>query len=408
MEERHLVISSDGHAGLPAAEYREYVDPKYREAFDVALPIQIEMTKQAAKHFLVDEINEQWSKGREYELSGAWDPVARDKVLDADGVTAEVLFPDGITEMNAPPFGAGFSMPPEDVNPELQWAGCIAHNRWMAEFVQTAPERRIGLACIPVFWDIPRAVEGVTWARENGLRGVLLPPRWGPCDPYHHPKYDPFWAACQDLDMPVHFHSGPAPPGDYFGPQPPPEGHEISPGAMGAYVTEVHIWLMRPLTFMLWGGAFERYPKLKAALTEGTAIWVPEYLQLLEQRYAVTAYSQKLGDYRSHLSMSPVEYFRRNVRIGASCMPRREALLRHEIGIDNIMWGTDYPHPEGSWPNTRAQQLETFGGLPEGEVAAMLGGNAAGFYGLDVEKLQPIAARIGPPKQVFAETPAGG
>jgi predicted TIM-barrel fold metal-dependent hydrolase len=399
--DRYLVISSDGHAGPHAADYRPYVDAKYREIFDVALPIQIRMTEQAARSFLVDEVNREWRKGHERELAGAWDAEVRDKVLDADGVAAEVLFPDGVTEMNAPPFGAGFTMSTEGVTADLQWAGCMAHNRWLAEFVATAPERRIGLACIPVLWDVERAVEGVRWARENGLRGVILPPRWGVHEGYHHPKYDPVWEVCQDLAMPVHFHSGPAPLEEYFGPIPAPEGHAIPPGAMGAYITEVAWWLVRPLTFMLWGGVFERFPRLKAALTEGTAIWVPEYLELLEQRYSVTHYAQKLGDYRSHLSMSPADYFRRNVRVGASCMPRREAELRHQIGVGSIMWGTDYPHPEGSWPHTRDQLLGTFHDLPEDEIARMLGGNAAEFYGVDTEKLAPLVARIGPEKSAF-------
>ncbi len=399
--DRYLVISSDGHAGLPAAEYREYVDPEFRAAFDAALPIQIAMTKEAEKRFLVGDINAEWRKGREYELTGAWDPTARDKVLDADGVAAEVLFPDGITEMNAPPFGAGFSMGSEGVTADLQWAGCRAHNRWMAEFVQTAPERRIGLACIPLLWDIDLAVEGITWAKENGLGGIILPPMWGSFPGYHDFRYDPVWAACQEMDMPIHFHSGPSPATDYFGAGGLAGGDAIPPGAVGAYVTEVHIWLTRPLTFMLWGGAFERFPKLKVSMTEGTAIWVPEYLALLEQRYAETPYSQKMGDFRSHLSMSPADYFRRNVRIGASCMPRREAELRHEIGVEQIMWGTDYPHPEGSWPNTIEQRYDTFRDLPEDEIEAMVGGNAAAFYGLDTEKLAPIVARIGPERASF-------
>jgi predicted TIM-barrel fold metal-dependent hydrolase len=400
--DRYLVISSDGHAGPHAADYRDYVDPEHREMFDVALPIQIKMTEAAAKSFLVDDINKEWRKGREAELAGAWDAEARNKVLDADGVAAEVLFPDGVTEMNAPPFGAGFSMAPEGVTAELQWAGSMAHNRWMAEFVATAPERRIGLACIPVLWDVDRAIEGIRLAHDNGLRGVILPPRWGHFDGYHHAKYDPVWEACQDLGMPIHFHSGPAPIEEYFGPMPAPEGQRAPPGAMGVYITEVAQWLVRPLTFMLWGGAFERFPRLKVAITEGTAVWVPEYLALLEQRYSETHYSQKLGDYRSHLSMSPADYFRRNVRVGASCMPRREALMRHEIGIGSIMWGTDYPHPEGSWPYTRDQMRETFHGLPEQEIAQMLGGNAAEFYGIDTEKLAPLVARIGPEQSLFA------
>ena len=177
---------------------------------------------------------------------------------------------------------------------------------------------------------------------------------------------------------------------------------KLSPGAMGIYVSEVVWWNVRPLSFMVWGGAFERFPRLTVAIVEGTSVWVPEYLRLLDQRYEETHYSAKLGDYRSHLRSKPSEYFARNVVIGASCMPRREAELRYETGVANIMWGSDYPHPEGSWPVTREQMLETFRGLPEAEVAAMLGGNAARVYGFDVEKLAPLVARIGPEKSAFA------
>ena len=400
--DRYLVVSSDGHAGLPPEQYRDYLDPQYRDAFDAALPIQLDMNERMEKMFLIDDINREWRKGRDYELTGAWDSDARNAVVDGDGIAAEVLFPDGITERNAPPFGAGFSMTPDNVVPVLQWAGARAHNRWMAEFVAMQPERRIGLACVAPFWDVDEAVREVEWAAEHGLKGIILPPMWGKQTPYHHGRYDPLWAACQDTGLVVHFHSGPSPIEDYFGPIPPEEGQEgPPPGAMGAYVTEVHLFLVRPLTFMLWGGAFERHPRLKVAMTEGTSVWVPEYLQLLHQRYAETHYSQKLGDYRSHLSMGPAEYFKRNVMVGASCMPRREAELRHEIGVDNLMWGSDYPHPEGSWPYTRKQMVETFHGLPEDEIAKMLGGNAARFYDLDVEKLQPIVDRIGPEKSAF-------
>jgi predicted TIM-barrel fold metal-dependent hydrolase len=199
----------------------------------------------------------------------------------------------------------------------------------------------------------------------------------------------------------VHFHSGPAPSEDYFGGELSGSGPSL-PGAMGIYVSEVVWWCVRPLGFLIWGGVFERHPRLRVAITEGTSIWVPEYLALLDQRYSETHYSQKLGDYRSHLHSKPSEYFHRQVFLGASCMPRREAELRSAIGIGNLMWGSDYPHPEGSWPYTRQQMVETFHGLPEVEVAAMLGGNAARCYGYDVEKLAPIVARVGPEKREFA------
>ena len=135
--DRHLIISSDCHAGPPLPQYREYVEPRYRDAFDERLPGNIAEIKLAEEKFLIADINEQWRAGNEQQLTGAWDHEERIRVLDADGVAGEIIFPDGITEMNAPPFGGGFAMPAEGVVAELQWEGCRAHNRWLAEFVET-------------------------------------------------------------------------------------------------------------------------------------------------------------------------------------------------------------------------------------------------------------------------------
>ncbi len=81
--------------------------------------------------------------------------------------------------------------------------------------------------------------------------------------------------------------------------------------------------------------------------------------------------------------------------------------MRHEIGIENLIWGSDYPHPEGTWPFTKKQMIETFHDIPEDEAAKMLGGNAASLFGFDTEKLGEIAARIGPLKTDFITENAG-
>ncbi len=187
--DRYLVLSSDGHVGLPPGGYREYLDPKYRETFDAAMKIQIARTREAEKLFLVKEINEEWRRGRDHLLTGAWDHDARLEVIDGDGIAGEVLFPDGITEMNAPPFGAGIGFTPKGADRELQWAGARSHNRWLAEFCQMAPERRHGVAIVPATWDVAEAVKEVRWARANGIGSIMLPVIWGDHAPYHHPCY---------------------------------------------------------------------------------------------------------------------------------------------------------------------------------------------------------------------------
>ncbi len=408
--DRFLVISSDGHAGPRPEVYRDYLDPKYRDEFDIQHKARMARLAEAGEHLEMRQESKKWAKEKEHGLSGAWDSDRRNEILDADGVAAEILFVDGLTEENSPPFGGDLGMMPMGADPELQWAGARSHNRWMSEFVAMEPSRRFGLALVPPFWSVDDAVKEVHWASRHGLGGIMLPHLWMDQTPYHHPKYEPLWAVCQDLGIIIHFHSGAAPMQDYFGAdifgasQAPGESAVEMPGALGIYVTEVAFWLARPMVFMIWAGVFERHSKLKVAITEGSSIWVPELLELMDQRYSAHHFSAKLGtEYKKHLEMKPSDYFRRNVRIGSSCMSRREAELRYEIGVDNMMWGTDYPHPEGTWPHTRKMMIETLHGLPESEIEAMLGGNAAEFYGFDLEKLTPLAERIGPERVWFRD-----
>ena len=390
--DRYLIVSTDGHAGLPMEGYRDYLDSKYHKAFDEELPIQRRKTRKAEESFLISEFNDKWRDGISDGLNGAWDGAVRNRVIDADGVAAEVLFPDGITEMNAPPFGAGLALKPWGVEPELQWAGARAHNRWMAEFCKEEPLRRIGLAIILMLYDVDEALAEVKWAHANGLKGILIPALMGDKDAYNHPKYYPIWAFCEEHEMVVHTHSGPSPDYDFS-----------LPGAVGIYLTEFAWWTSRPLWHLIFGGVFELFPKLKFVITEVSEFWIPHMLEMMDVRASVKHTSGKLGDFRSNLTMTPSEYFRRNCWVGASALfDEGSTAVRHDIGIENIMWGTDYPHPEGSWPKTKEKLLDVMSGIPEQELSLILGKNALECYNLDINDLQPIAERFGPLKSDFA------
>jgi predicted TIM-barrel fold metal-dependent hydrolase len=273
----------------------------------------------------------------------------------------------------------------------------------LSELCGNDTARHLGVASIPLLFDVQQAVDAVRWCVDNGLRCVMIPTMWLEHDPYHHVKYDPFWEVCEDLGVVIHFHSGPAPHPEYFGRDWPVEDNSDQlPGAMGAYVSEVMWWLYRPLTFMIWGGVFERFPKLRTMIVEGgTMFMLPPWLRLLDHNYEDVQFSAKLGDFRSHLSMAPSEYFQRNCGIGASCVPRRDLDLREAIGTDLIMWGSDYPHPEGTWPHTAEYYQETFAGFPEDAGRKILGENAIQFYGLDRQHLQAVANDIGPEPTLF-------
>jgi predicted TIM-barrel fold metal-dependent hydrolase len=207
---------------------------------------------------------------------------------------------------------------------------------------------------------------------------------WAPYPPYHDPRYDPIWAACQDLELPIHVHSGAA-------------DREAYGEHVGIYVAEVRWWSMRPLWFLLWSGVFERFPRLRFVVTECGAFWANDLLWTMDIVYDREHAAKKLGSQlTANLTMRPSEYFDRNCAIGASNTRRRELARRYEIGVGNLMWGNDFPHPEGTWPHTKEWLRSQFWDIPVEETQRILGGNAAAVYGFDLDALAPLVSRIGP------------
>jgi hypothetical protein len=158
------------------------------------------------------------------------------------------------------------------------------------------------------------------------------------------------------------------------------------------------------LWFLLWSGVFERYPGLKFAVTEGGCWWLADFLWKWDSAYTKEHATKKMSSIGPKLSMLPSEYVDRNVKIGSSNTRRREIARRYEIGVDNIMWGNDFPHPEGTWPHTARFLRSAFWDIPVDETALMLGEAAGAFYGFDVEGLRPLADRIGPTPEDLGQT----
>ena len=382
--ERYTIISADGHAGLPCEEYREYLDPKFYPQFEEFLAERNTKREQDLK--LNYDFIMHWETHNEEGLRGAFDVEQRDKELDADGVAAEVIFADAdaITGMESPPFGAGLSAG-EIRDPELAFAGARAHNRFLVELCSHSPERRAGIGLVPICHDVDRAVDEIEWlARHPGIRGIMIPTMWHDRLPYNHASYDPVWAAAAAANLPLHVHSGEAARSEY--------GDHI-----GIYLAEVVWWTHRPIAHLLFSGAFERHPNLKIVVTEGAAYWVPDMKWKWDQYFGGGHTTKKMAAMmQGIISKLPSEYFGTNIFVGASTMSKEEIRRRHSIGVDCVMWGTDYPHPEGTWPNTIARLRSDFGVVPIADTRQMLGGTAARCYGFDLAVLAPIAATIGP------------
>jgi predicted TIM-barrel fold metal-dependent hydrolase len=180
--------------------------------------------------------------------------------------------------------------------------------------------------------------------------------------------------------MPVHTHSGWTPD---LG------GH---PGSVGIFLTEILYWAHRPFWFMTWAGVFERHPQLKFVMTEQKADWMVDTLNLMDSRYELPMFAQL----RKQLSLKPSEYYQRQCWIGASFMDEGEWEARGDLGVDRLVWGSDYPHLEGTWPHTVEHLGRAFEAVPRAEVARLIGLNAASVYGFDVDRLAALASEYGP------------
>jgi predicted TIM-barrel fold metal-dependent hydrolase len=401
-----LLISSDCHAGALPATYEEYMPKKFHEAATGWwLGYAREMMLRAGTFFdqeavdaYADQAGEGGGRMKAMTLPGTkpsddemlemltdetspfaprrgeFDASIRLAELEADGIAGEVIFPQ------MAPFGAGLMQYRHPVSPELNLEGNRAYNRWLADLCKANPGRHAGVALINVD-DIDMSVKEIRQAKEAGLwGGVLLPSSTGDHPFYHHPRYEPLWAVCEELNLPLQTHAGWSP--DYGD----------VPAAVAMYISEVDMWAHRPFAALMWSGAFERHPNLRYVMTETGCSWIIEALRVLEFKADLPIFKHFTRD----LSLRPSEYFARQCYIGASFMPAHEGKDRHEIGLDRLMWGSDYPHLEGTWPNTMDSLRETFGTYPEEETRALLGTNAVEVYGFDLDQLAPIAEKIGP------------
>lgn len=383
-QDRYLIISADCHAGAEIHQYRDYLPARlHREFDDWVGEYQIPFD---------DLVGEDGGRN--------WDHERRMADLEADGIVAEVVFPNTI-----PPFYPEPSLKMQvpgatEGDLALRWEGLRAHNRWLADYCSQAGGRRRGIFQI-MLHDVAAAVAEVEWAAgQETTAGILLPgaPPGSGLDPLYSPVYEPLWAACAAAGLPVSHHSGSAVP------------------AMGdqdidkvTFLLEVTWWAHRALWNLIFGGVMERHPALQFVFTEQGTAWIPETLGTLDyffhrMRTAVGSQEYEWGwPVVEQLSLRPSEYWARQCHVGSSFMRPAEAALRHAVGVDRIMWGSDYPHKEGSFPYSRQALRLSFASVAPEEVALMLGANAARLYGFDLGALAPLAQRFGPSVEEIAQ-----
>jgi predicted TIM-barrel fold metal-dependent hydrolase len=377
--DRYILISADTHAGGSMDTYREYLDPAYLDDFD--------RWRGAYKNPFKDLHGHLRNRN--------WDNERRNSEMEADGVVAELVFPNTV-----PPFfptGAIVARPPGPSDFGRRLAGLRAHNRWLVDWCGEYPERRAGIAQI-FLNDVDEAIADVRFAKEHGLRGGILLPAV-PDDmkhvkPLYAPDYDPLWRVCEELEVVVNHHSGGGSP-DY-GPYP-------ASGVL--WIVETPFFSRRALSHLILGGVFERFPGLRFVLSEQGAAWIRGVLANLDGIHAQMK-TGRIGELKygpdEVLPLRPSAYFSRNCWVGCSFPSPVEAAARHDIGLDKFMWGSDYPHHESTYPYTREGLRRSFAGTDPAELQQVLAGNAAGLYGFDLDKLAPLAERVGPTVEELA------
>lgn len=403
-QKNYVLISADTHAGASIPDYKPYLESALHDDFDRWAAT---FHDRWSEHD-VEEVDPNDAHDGDLHLGVAsflspynWESDKRLAHLEGEGIAAEVIFPNTV-----PPFyPTGVitaSAPTNDEEYRYRWAGIKAHNRWLADFCDLAPGRRAGMAQV-FLYDIDDAVEEVKWAKEHGLAGVLIPGD-------HHRQLinlfpltlDPFWAACSEMEMAVHQHTVAVAD---------PETPETGPAAPAIGVKESHLFISRSLPHLMIGGVFHRHPNLKFVVTEATVAWAVPMLANLDDyfREAVTKGSMMYTFGHRAVEgqdMLPSEYARRNLYFGGFMTPD-DVAAREVLGVDNLMWGADYPHHEGTYPFTAVAIRLNFSDVPVAHARRMLGENAASVYGLDLDYLQTFADRFGPTVEAVAKPVTG-
>jgi len=366
----HMLISADSHVSEPPDLWVERVDRKYRER---APRLATDLPGREGAYFLYEgyaphpigvglgagktpqELAEFLTKGTYADARpGGWDPAERLKDNALDGVEADVLY----TTLGFRIFWLK--------DAELQAECFRVYNDWLAEYCNYAPKRMAGLAMVSLY-DPASGVRELERCARMGLKGAMIwcsPP---PDRPYSSADYDPFWAAAEELRMPLSLHAitgmGQESQGDF--------GERYMRATVLSHEVE------RSFSVLIFSGVLDRFPQLQVVSAENNCGWIPYYLQRMDKAFERSRYA---AGYK--LGLKPSEYFRRQMY--ATYIDDYVGVAnRGFIGADRLMWSSDYPHQASSWPHSQEVVARDFAEASPEERFKITRGNVARLYGFD-------------------------
>ncbi len=373
------LFDADSHVSEPLNLWRERLPAKYR---DKAPRMLKEHEGKPGAWWLIEEGREphnvilgfganktleelqQFLKGFSYAGAhhGGWDPAQRLKDMDQDGVTGDVLY----TTLGFRMFwirDAGF-----------QRACFQVYNDWLAEFCSYSPKRLRGLGLISLY-DPKQGAEDLEDCAKKGLAGGLI---WAsPPDelPFYSKVYDSFWTAAQELRMPLSLHEFAGFERIYW--ESTAEKRTVA-NAVASHEVETTF-----ATFIL-SGILERFPRLKIISAELNCGWLAYFLHRMDRAFDSRGVRLQGSPFPTKLTMKPSEYFRR--QLFATFIDDPYGLAhRDEIGVDNLLWSSDFPHSATFWPHSREKIAEDFQGIGAEDKRKILSENVAKLYGFEVD-----------------------
>ena len=298
-------------------------------------------------------VRERAKLGFQLARPGVLDPKARMEDQAIDGVDAEVLYPSVMFSI--------FQL--KDV--EIKAATMANYNDWLINYASQTPGRLFPLG-LTQLEDLDLAVAEMERVKKMGAVGMCIPATPPPEKPYSDAFYDRFWARAQELEMPLAMHI-------FTGAT---SNHDLPNWGVHNY-TLAHVGIARVVLDLIWGGVCERFPDVRFVPTEFDGGWIPQFLQRGDWNF------QREGALRTqkHLTMYPSDYWRRNFRITIED-DEISVRTRDWIGAENIMWGNDYPHHDGLFPESQQTIDRMFEGVPDEDRYKITVSNACNLYHL--------------------------
>lgn len=290
---------------------------------------------------------------------GGYIPEMHMKENETDGIWGSVLYP-GIAMMVYP------FIPDSTAATEA----FRAYNDWILDFASVAPDRLKGVALLNVD-DVDSAVAELQRCAELGAVGAAIPQSPLEGHRYDQMEYEPLWASAAELGLPLSLHTA----------------TYRSPAELGSIVTRAGVssiarFIQDCIARMIFGGVFERHPTLKVVSVENELGWAPHFIDRMDYSYLERRhYDEEQIKFKN--GAVPSDFFHRNIAMSF----QEDAIgikLREYIGVENLLWGSDYPHMESTFPRSREILDDIFAGVPEDERTKIMCSNTAAYYGFDV------------------------